>query len=56
MISQDSIWLLEYPILSEKDENGIRRFRNGRFEKIVIGDIALKDVLQYQDAKITRIY
>jgi len=47
---------LEFPILSEKDENGIRRFRNGKFNKIVIGDVALSDAIKYQNAKVTRIY
>lgn len=47
---------IEFPILSEKDEGGIRRFRNGSFKKIVIGDIALRDAIKYQDAVITRVY
>lgn len=47
---------LDYPILSELDENGIRRFRNGSFKKIVIGDTTLSDVIKYQDAKVTRVY
>lgn len=46
---------LEFPILSEKID-GVRRFRNGKFKKIVIGDVALSDVLRYQDAVITRVY
>ncbi len=47
---------LEFPILSEKDENGIRRFRNGKFHKLVLGDIALSDAIKYQNAKVTKIY
>ena len=47
---------LEFPILSEKDENGIRRFRNGKFTKLVIGDVALRDAIKYQNAKVTKIY
>ncbi len=47
---------LEFPILSEKDDNGIRRFRNGKFRKIVIGDVTLSDAIKYQNAKVTRIY
>lgn len=47
---------LQFPILSIKDSEGIRRFKNGKFEKIVIGDVALADVIKYQDAVVTRIY
>jgi hypothetical protein len=47
---------LEFPILSEKDEGGIRRFRNGKFHKLVLGDITLKDAIKYQNAKVTRVY
>lgn len=47
---------LEFPILSEKDENGIRRFRNGKFHKLVLGDIALSDAIKYQNAKVTKVY
>ena len=47
---------LEYPILSEKDENGIRRFKNGSFHKLVVGDVALADAIKYQDAEVTKIY
>jgi len=46
---------LEFPILSEKVD-GVRHFRNGKFNKIVIGDVALSNVLNYQDAVITRVY
>lgn len=50
---------LDYPILSEmieKDNAMSRSFRNGKFEQIVIGDLAMKDVIRYQKAKITKIY
>lgn len=46
---------IRYPILSEINESG-RNFRNGKFEKIVIGDQTLKDVIRYQDAVIIKLY
>jgi len=48
---------LKYPLLSElNQETQTRNFRNGQFNKIVIGDQTFRDLVQYQDVKILKLY